>query len=54
MDPANAVEDGTDAAAEFMIVAVVEAFEIHLIQINPRADVFQNLQGCRYRLKRSR
>jgi hypothetical protein len=40
---ADAVKDGTDASAEFVIVPIVEALKIDFIQIKPRTDVFQNL-----------
>src|SRR5580704_319890 len=43
VDTADAVEDGTDASAEFMVVAVIKAFEIDLVQIEPGAQVFENL-----------
>src|SRR5258708_3675661 len=44
MDAADAVEDGTDAAAEFVVVTVVEAFEIDFVQIEPGAQIFENLR----------
>src|SRR5712691_1611318 len=44
MDAADAVEDGTDAAAEFVVVTVVKTFEIDFVQIEPRAEIFENLR----------
>src|SRR5208283_5400018 len=44
MDAADALEDRADAAAEFMIMTVVKAFEIDLIQVNPGMQVFKNLR----------
>src|SRR5580658_1859214 len=43
MDAADAIENGSDAAAEFVVVAVVKTFEIDFVQIEPGAQVFENL-----------
>ena len=45
MDAADALEDGSDAAAEFVVVTVVETLEIDFVQIEPGAQVFENLRG---------
>ena len=45
VDAADAVEDGSDAAAEFVVVAVVETLEIDFVQIEPGAQVFENLRS---------
>ncbi len=45
MDAADAVEDGSDAAAEFVVVTVVETLEIDFVQIEPGAQVFENLRS---------
>src|SRR5437667_12563741 len=39
------VEDIPEHAAEFTVVSVVESFQIHLVQINPRADILENFGG---------
>ena len=44
VDAANTFEDRGDAAAEFVIVTVVEAFEIDFVKIEPRAQVFEDLR----------
>ena len=44
MDAANAVEDGGDASAEFVIVAIVETLEIDFVEIEMRAQIFENLR----------
>jgi hypothetical protein len=44
VDAANAFENGADAAAEFVVVAVVEALEIDFVEIEPGAHVFENLR----------
>ena len=44
MDAADAVEDRSNAAAEFVVVAVVETFEIDFVEIEPGAQVFENLR----------
>jgi len=46
VDAADALENGADAAAEFVIVAVVEALEIHFIEIKPRANVVEDLRSA--------
>ncbi len=46
MDAADAVEDRSDAAAEFVVVAVVETFEIDFVEIEPGAQVFENLRSA--------
>ncbi len=46
MDAANAVEDGADASAEFVVVTIVEAFEIDFVEIEPGAQVFENLRSA--------
>ena len=43
VNAANAVEDGADASAEFMVVAVVETFEIDFVEIEMRAEIFEDL-----------
>ena len=35
---------GRDASAEFVVVAIVEALEIDLVEIEPRAQVFEDLR----------
>src|SRR5689334_19669528 len=44
MNSANAFEDGADSSAEFMIVAVVEALEVHFVKIDPWAQKFEDLR----------
>ena len=44
VNAADGVEDGADAAAEFVVVAVVEALEIDFVEIEPGADVFEDLR----------
>ncbi len=44
VDAADAVEDGADAATEFVVVAVVEALQIDFVEIEPRAHVVENLR----------
>ena len=39
----DAVDDGGDASAEFVVMAIVEAFEIDFIEIEPGAQVVENL-----------
>ena len=36
---------GADAAAEFVVVTVVETLEIDFVQIEPGAQVFENLRS---------
>ena len=43
MNSADAVEDGADASAEFVIVAIVETLEIDFVEIEPGAQVFEHL-----------
>src|SRR5260370_24124807 len=43
VNAADAVEDGGDASAKLMIVAIVEAFEIDFVQIKPGAQVGEHL-----------
>src|SRR6516162_3231847 len=45
VNPSNAVEDGPQPAAEFMITAVIETLEIYFIKVDPRPDIFQDLGG---------
>jgi hypothetical protein len=45
VNAADAVEDGSDASAELVIVAVVEAFEIDFVEIDPGAQVLENLRS---------
>src|SRR5580698_1469038 len=40
----NAVEDRSDAAAEFVVVAVAETLEIDFIEIEPGTDVVEDLR----------
>ena len=44
VQPSNGVEDGLEAAAELTIVAIVEALEIDLVEIDPRAQVLEHLR----------
>ena len=44
MNAANAVEDRTDASAELVVVAIVETLEIDLVQIEVRAQIFEDLR----------
>src|SRR5450631_130792 len=44
VNPADAVEDGTDSPAELMVVAIVEALEIHFVEIEPGPNVFEDLR----------
>ena len=46
MNAADAIEDGSDAAAEFVVVTVVKALEIDFVQIEPGAQVFENLRSA--------
>ncbi len=46
VNAANAFQDGTDASAEFMVVAIVEALEIDLVEIKPGAQVFEDLRSA--------
>src|SRR5208283_2689277 len=46
MDAADAVEDGSEASAEFVVVTVVETFEVDLVQIKPGTQVFENLRSA--------
>ena len=46
MNAANAFQDGTDASAEFVIVAIVEALEIDFVEIEPGAQVFEDLRSA--------
>jgi hypothetical protein len=43
VDAADAVEDGADAASEFVVVAIVKTFQVDFVEIEPRADVVENL-----------
>jgi hypothetical protein len=45
VDAADALENGRDAAAEFVVVAIVEAFEIDFIQVEPGPHVVEHLWG---------
>src|SRR6185369_13194072 len=42
----NSFENGPDPSSQFVVVAIVEALEIHLVEIHPRPDVFQHLRGA--------
>jgi len=46
VNAANAFEDGSNAAAEFVIVAVVETLEIDFVEIEPGVQVFENLRSA--------
>ena len=46
MNAVDAVEDGGDAAAEFVIVAVIEALQVYLVEIEPGAHVVENLRSA--------
>ena len=46
VNAADAVEDGTDASAEFVVVAIVEALEIDFVEIEPGAQIFENLRSA--------
>ena len=35
---------GTDASAEFVVMAIVEALEINFVEIEPRAQIFEHLR----------
>ena len=43
VDAPDGVQDGAEAATELVIAAVVEALQIHLVQVHPRAEVFEHL-----------
>ena len=45
VNAANAVEDGTDASTEFVVVAVVEAFEIDFVEIEMGTKKFEDLRS---------
>ena len=36
-------ENRPDSPAELVIVAIVEALEVNLVEINPRSNIFQHL-----------
>ena len=38
------VKNRPDASAEFVIMAIVETLEIDLVEIDPRAEVFEYLR----------
>ena len=44
VNAADAVEDGGDASAEFVIVAIVETLEINFVEIEMRAQIFEDLR----------
>ena len=44
MNAADGFEDWTDTSAEFVIVAIVEAFEIDFVEIKPGAQIFEDLR----------
>src|SRR5581483_4832447 len=41
----DSIEDRADATAEFVIMAVAETLQVHLVKINPWAQIFENLRG---------
>src|SRR5579863_8241732 len=43
VDAADAIKDRRNASAEFVVVAIVEAFEIHLVEIEPRSNIVEYL-----------
>src|SRR5436190_130471 len=43
MEPADRVENRLEPATELTVVAIVEALEIDLIEIDPRPDVLEHL-----------
>ncbi len=43
MNSPNAVEDGADASAEFVVMAIVETLEIHFVEIEPGTHIFKYL-----------
>ncbi len=44
VNAADAVEDGADAASEFVVVAVVETLQVDFVEIEPGAQVVENLR----------
>jgi len=44
VDAADAVEDGADAASEFVVVPIVETLQVDFVEIEPGADVIENLR----------
>ena len=54
MNAADAVEDGGDASAEFVVVAVVETLEVDFVEIEPWDACIRALAACRYRWRRIR
>ena len=44
MDASDGVENRPEAASQFVVAPVVEALEIHFVQVYPRADVFEHLR----------
>ena len=44
VQPADRVEDRLEAAAELAVVAIVEALEIDLVEVDPRPQVLEHLR----------
>jgi hypothetical protein len=41
---ADGVEDRLQASAEFAIVAIIEALEVHLVEIDPGMEILEHLR----------
>ena len=46
MQAANGVEDGLQAATQLVIVALIETLQIHFVEVEPWAQVFEHLRSA--------
>src|ERR1700724_187312 len=46
VEAADSLEYGTNPSAKLVIMAVIETFQINLVQIDPWMQVFEHLRGA--------